>query len=293
MTTNGDLDRTLATWFEREARTDGAATLLEATLGVTSRRRPRSAWEIAIRDGTLGWFPPAGRQGLARLRVVAIVVVLAVAFAVVGLLVAGGQQPPPAPPSPRPSSLCVGDPATLCSQPAGDWTSAFFIAGLTATFPDDGWYVRDLPDRVELKTAPMTSQAMILLDPIPEPESWEPSPDLSGTVPSLLDWLGRNPAVSLGEVSTHETRTGLAVTTFDVSAGGEGRCVQTLNTRANGVATHLIEVCHYVQRLHLVDLGGGHVLAILLVAFDSNPVTLDRFDAAFAPILDSLRPAGR
>ena len=42
--TTRDLDTALASFFEREATADGAATILEAALERTSRRRPRPAW---------------------------------------------------------------------------------------------------------------------------------------------------------------------------------------------------------------------------------------------------------
>ena len=43
------------------------------------------------------------------------------------------------------------------------------------------------------------------------------------------------------------------------------------------------------QRLHLSGRG-GHVLAALVIALDSNPTTLERFEDAIWPIVDSIRP---
>ena len=60
--------------------------------------------------------------------------------------------------------------------------------------------------------------------------------------------------------------------------------------RANPTGAAIVETNHYAQRLHLVDLGGGHVLSILVIAYDSDPETVRRTDATFAPILDSIRP---
>src|SRR4029453_12277160 len=54
MTARDDFDRTLVSWFESEASADGAAPLLEATLDRTSRRRPRPAWLVGLRDRPAG-----------------------------------------------------------------------------------------------------------------------------------------------------------------------------------------------------------------------------------------------
>ena len=160
--TTRDLDAALASFFEREATADGAATILEAALEQTSRRRPRPAWVTAVRGVTVG--PTLALDPRTRSRIgYALVLAALLAAIVVGALFLAGTRPPRLSES-RP---CVGQPATLCGHTAGVWTSESFLPGLTLTWPNDGWYTRDLPGQLEVKTLPMTSAVIVHLDPLP------------------------------------------------------------------------------------------------------------------------------
>jgi hypothetical protein len=287
MTTTDGLDRTLGSWFEREASADGAATILDAALERTARRSPRPAWVASLHAGGAGTHSLLGQPAVRRLGYVAVAALVIASLLAAALFVAGNHLPPPA----RPLG-CVGSPPTLCGNGAGEWESTAFLPGLSVTFPVDGWYVRDLPDHLEFKIAPMSSIATVDLDPIPAAEPWISEPDRPATVPTLVDWLARNESVILGRIVTLETATKLRTTTFDLTMApqAEGACRRVFGTRADPTGPHIIEACHYAQRLSLMDTGDGHVLAVIRIAYDSQPATLDRFDAEFAPILDSIRP---
>ena len=279
--TTRDLDAALASFFEREATADGAATILEAALEQTSRRRPRPAWVTAVRGATVG--PTLARDPRTRSRIgYALVLAALLAAIVVGALFLAGTRPPRLSES-RP---CVGQPATLCGHTAGVWTSESFLPGLTLTWPNDGWYTRDLPGQLEVKTLPMTSAVIVHLDPLPAALN----PGTTGDVASLLRWLRDTPGVTIETVAKRMTRAGLSVTTFDIRSVDPGTTVALLVARANPTGAAIVETNHYAQRLHLVDLGGGHVLSILVIAYDSDPESVRRTDATFAPILDSIRP---
>jgi hypothetical protein len=285
MTTDGDLDRTLATWFEREARADGAATLLEATLAETSRRRPQPAWRAGLGGGRLGRIFEPDDRTLARLRYAAIVAALAAALAVVGLIAVGQQQPVRR----APSLFCVGQPATLCSYGAGEWTSTSFLPGLTVTFPDDSWYARDLPDVLELKQAPMNSAVYVQLDPVPAASALDGGASPATDVAGIVEWLERNGAAQVVRLGDRKTPNGLSMTSLDVRATDPRKQVKLLVVRGDE-DNLVLAASHYEQRLHLVDVGDGHVLSIHVMAFNSSHATVVATDKAFDAILDSLRP---
>jgi hypothetical protein len=289
MTTNDRLDPTLAWWFESEARTDGAATLLEATLAQTGRRSPRPARLAALRQGSLG---PLMRPASPTTRRLAYAALLAgaIATALIGSVFLAGQHDA----RPAPSLLCVGEPPDLCAQPAGAWTSAALLPGLAMAFPSEGWWTRDRVDRIELKTAPMASAVLLQLDPVPFPQPWQPQPDRSGTIASLTAWLRLHPGLIATDVGERRTPGGLAIATFDLEAAGAeqpgGLCAKLFVPRASPQESNATLVCHYAQRMHLLDLGDGHRLSILIVAYDSSPGTVRALDEKFGPILDSIRP---
>ena len=284
MTTDGDLDRTLATWFERQARTDGAATLLDATLAETSRRRPQPAWRAGLSRGPFRpIFAPDSRT-LTGFRYLAIVVALAVALAVIGLIAAGQQQPVRR----APSLFCVGQPATLCSYGAGEWTSTTFLPGLTVTFADDSWYVRDLPEFLELKQAPMNSAVFVQLDPVPAASALDGGASPAGDVAGIVEWLERKAAAQVVRLGERRTPNGLSVTSLDVRATDPREQVKLLVVRGDEQNV-VLAASHYEQRLHLVDVGDGHVLAIHVMAFNSSHATVVATDAAFETILESLK----
>lgn len=286
MTARDDFDRTLASWFESGASADGAATLLEATLDRTSRRRPRPAWVVGLRDRTAGPWVPVSGPVPKRLAYVALVVLIAVAIVIGAALVAGQRTPPPAP-----LRGCVGEPPTLCGFGAGEWTSAVFLPGLSLTLPTDKWYTRELADRIELKALPMTSLVEFKLDPIPRPEPWEPRPDVSGTRASIAAWMARDPGLIVTRATERRTTTGLAMSTFDIAPLDPGSCAFLFVNRDHPhVHASLLDICHYTYRWHLVEIGAGHTLSILLTALDSTTRTLDSLDAASAPIIDSIKP---
>jgi hypothetical protein len=285
MRTGDDFDRVLVSWFEAEATADGAATLLEATLDRTERLRPRAAWVVSLRDRAVRPWPPTESRVRTRLVYAALVAAIAAALAIGAALVVGQKTVMPAPPR-----ACVGDPPTLCGYGAGVWTSAAFLPGLSLTLPNDRWYVRDLANRLELKTPPMNSAVQFQLDPVPFPAPAQPGSVDTGTVASLTDFIGRQPNLIVSNVGEQRTSRGIAMTTVDLKAADPRTCVKLFVPRARPDETNVVMVCHYAQRLHLVDLGGGHALSILLFAYDSQPATVERLDAGFAPILDSLRP---
>jgi hypothetical protein len=285
MTASNDLDRALAEFLQREARSDGAAALLERTLVSTRRRRPRPAWLALMRATSFGRSMGRDDRRLRWLRYVAVAALALAAMAIGALLLAGT-----APPRPTASPICVGAPATLCRHPEGAWASAVFLPGLTMTFPNDVWYARDLPDRIELKTPPMTSQVTMRLDPVPDATTSEPNPDRSGDVASLIAWLRRDPTWTVEDVGRRTTPMGLALTRIALTAIDPGGCNHALVPRGAPDGTYVLEACHYGQRLYLLDIGNGHVLSILLVAFDGQVATLDRLDVMVAPVIESIVP---
>jgi hypothetical protein len=285
MTASSELDRALAEFFRLEARSDGAGALLERTLVATRRRRPRPAPLALMRATSFGWSMRRDHRRLRLLRYVAVAALVLAALAIGALLLAGRAVP-----RPTASPICVGAPATLCSHPAGAWASAVFLPGLTMTFPNDTWYARDLPDRIELKTPPMTSQVTMRLDPVPDPTKSEPNPDQSGDVAGLIAWLRRDPTWTIEDVGQRTTPTGLALTRVALRAVDPGGCNHALVPRGAPNGTYVLDACHYAQRLDLLDIGDGHVLSILLVAFDGQVGTLDRLDGIVAPIIESIVP---
>jgi hypothetical protein len=132
---------------------------------------------------------------------------------------------------------------------------------------------------------------LFALDPVPVPLPGAPPHSTIASGAELATWLERVPGVRIDRFQPRATPTGLAVTTLDVSAvrppGGFPLLVDPEGTSNHG---YVLEASHYVQRVHLVDIGGGHVLLVLVVAYDSNHDTVIAADRAFAPILDSLRP---
>jgi len=283
MTTHDAFGERLAAWFEGEATADGAAVILEAALERTAARRPRAAWLVGLRRSTGGGMP-LGRSATRRFVSVAIAA-LAIAALLAGALLLAGQRRT----LPAPQIQCVGSAPMLCGYGAGDWTSTVFASGLSARFPVDGWYVRDAPDHVEFKIAPMTSVATIHLDPIPAAEPWLTDPDTPASIPILLDWLTHDGQFVVGPTWIDETN-GFPTTTFDLRFKPTGHaCRGIFGTRANPTGRDVIPDCHYLQRMSLMDVGNGHVVAVVRSAYDSRPETLDRFDAAFAPVLESLR----
>ena len=286
MTTRGELDRQLGSWFETEATADGAASLLEATLNTTARLRPRPAWVAGLDDARPARLLPIDRRTRSRLGYAALVAAT-IAALVAGALFLAGQRPP------RPSLPlgCVGEPANLCGHTAGLWSTSTFLPGMTLTFPSDAWYTRESTRGLEVKALPMVADVLFALDPVPAALPGAPSPS---TVPSgaeLATWLERVPGVRIDRFEAHATQTGLPVTTLDVSAvrppGGFPLLVDPAGTVNHG---YVLEASHYVQRAHLVDIGGGHVLLVVVVAYDSSHDTVVAADRAFAPILDSLGP---
>ena len=143
-----DLDTSLAALFEREATDDGAAAILESALGRTSRLRPRPAWIAALRHSSAGTRVASDPMTRSRLGYALILAALLAAL-VVGALFLAGQRPPRIS-LPR---ACVGVDAALCGHTAGVWTSESFLPGLTLTWPNDGWYARDLPGQLEVNAA--------------------------------------------------------------------------------------------------------------------------------------------
>lgn len=283
MTTRDDFDSVLGSWLEAEAIADGAATLLERTLAVTAQRRPRPAW-IAHADGARrARLLPIDDRGRSRLAY-AMLLAAAIVALLVGAVFFAGQRPP------RLSQplACAGVDTALCGHTAGRWTSQTFTPGLMLTWPNDAWYTRDLPDRLELKTMPMTSAVIVHLDPLPAGPG--PEQERAGDVASLIRWLRTAPGAVIEMVGERTTPTGLRVTTWDIRAIDPRAPVALFVPRENPAAPAIVEANHYAQRLHLVDLGGGHVLSILVVAYDSDHETVRRTDTKFDPILDSIRP---
>ena len=283
--TTRDLDGALASYFEREATADGAATILEATLEQTSRRGPRPGWVVAVRGMTVGPTLALGPRTRSRIGY-ALVLAALLAAIVVGALFLAGTRPPQL----SESLPCVGQPATLCGHTAGVWTSATFLPGLTLTFPDDRWFTREQPEKLELKALPMTSSIIVQLDPLPAGPSSDHEPGRAGDVANLIRWLSAAPGAANEMVGERTTPAGLSVTTLDVKAADPRVPVGLLVARANPAGAAIVEANHYAQRLHFVDLGGGHVLSILVVAYDSNRDTVRRTDVTFRSILDSIRP---
>lgn len=284
--TTRDLDAALATFFEREATADGAATILEAALERTSRRRPRSAWVTAVRGVTVGSTLALDPRTRSRIGY-ALALAALLAAIVVGALFLAGTHPPRL----SESRLCVGEPATLCGHTAGAWTSATFVPGLTLTFPDDRWFTREQPEKLELKALPMTSLVELKVDPIPRVTAWEKWPDLSGSRESLATWIERDPEVIIDRRVDRTTPMGLPVTTFRLRPVDPGACAFVFVARATPTAhDSVLDLCHYAYRLHLLDIGGGHVLSILLTALDAQGQTLDTLEAGTTPIVDSIRP---
>jgi hypothetical protein len=284
-TMSDDVDRMLGSWFEQEARADGAAVILEAVLDQTHGRRPRPAWAARLHDGSLRASTTLDQPAVRRAGYLLLAALL-VAAVVVAALLAAGQRPP------RHSEplACVGADANLCGHTAGAWSSQSFLPGLTLTWPNDEWYSRDLPDRLELKALPMTSAVVVQLDPVPAGPSSGGEPGRAGDVASLVQWLRAAPGATVEVVGERTSPAGLVVTTLDFRAVDPRSPVSLLVGRANPAGAPTVEANHYAQRLHLVDLGGGHVLSILVVAYDSNPDNVLRTDATFRPILDSVRP---
>ena len=91
--TTRDLDAALASFFEREATADGAATILEAALEQTSRRRPRPAWVTAVRGVTVGSTLALDPRTRSRIGY-ALVLAALLAAIVVGALFLAGTRPP-------------------------------------------------------------------------------------------------------------------------------------------------------------------------------------------------------
>jgi len=284
--TTRDLDAALASFFEREATADGGAAILEAALEQTSRRRPRPAWVAAVRGMTVGATPALDPRTRSRIGY-ALVLAALLAAIVVGALFLAGTRPPQL----SESLPCVGQPATLCGHTAGVWTSTTFVPGLTLTFPDDRWFTREQPGKLELKALPMTSLVELKLDPIPRSTAWEKQPDLSGTRESLAAWIERDPEVIVDRRVDRMTAAGLPITTFRLRPVDPGACAFVFVARATPTAhDSVLDLCHYAYRLHLLDIGGGHVISALLTALDAQGQTLDTLEVGTMPIVDSIRP---
>lgn len=286
MTIRDDLDRQLGSWFEAEATADGAASLLERTLAVTSRRRPRPALAASIDVARPAMLLPIDNRTRTRLGYAALLAA-AVALLVAAALFLAGQPPPP----PSQPLGCVGEPPTLCGQSAGTWTSHTFLSGMTLTFPNDAWYIRETAAKLELKALPMTSLAELSFDPLLHSTSWDPNPDPSAGREVLAAWIERDPDVVVDKRSDRTTKSGLPMTTFHLHPVNPRACALLFVSRTvPDEHTSGLYLCHYAYRLHLLDLGGGHTLAILLTALDSQVQTLQTLDKATSPIVDSIRP---
>jgi len=286
MTIRDDLDRQLGSWFEAEATADGTASVLERTLAVTSRRRPRPAWAASIDVARPTRFLPIDDRTRRRLGYGAMLA------AAIGLLVAAalflaGQRPP----SPAPSLGCVGDPPNLCGFGQGTWSSTTFLPGLEVTLPGTGWYSRDVPDRLEFRHLPMTSGLTFMLDPIPPVAAAASAAAREGSFDGLVGFLAQQPQVRVATSRSLLTATGLPIRGFDLATKPRPAVV-LLRIRAYPEGNLTIEADHYANRLYLVGIGDGHVLAALVTAFDSQPATLHRFDETVWPIIDSMRPPG-
>jgi hypothetical protein len=276
-----ELDITLASWFASEARADGAAALLEATLEATARQRPRPAWFAAADAARPARLLPLGDRTRSRVGY-ALVVAALLAAAVLAALLLVGRQPPPAIPL-----GCVGDPPNLCGFDGGTWSSAKFMPGLAVTLPGEGWYTRDLPDRLEFRHLPMTSALTIWRDPLPARDAAVPDPAQTGTIEGLTEYLALQPVVTVDASRPHVTSRGLPLASFRLMT--VARPAIGLLRMASDSAGHVaIEANHYAQRLYLMGTRDGHVLSALVVAFDSRQSTLDQFDESAWPILNSL-----
>ena len=77
---------------------------------------------------------------------------------------------------------------------------------------------------------------------------------------------------------------------FDLKTNPETAARPRSGLRADAPTVFAVEADHYAQRLYLIGTGDGHVLSALVVAFDSQRSTLERFDDAIWPIIDSIRP---
>ena len=278
MTIHDDLERQLASWFEAEATDVGAASVLEQTLAVTARRRPRAAWAASIDGARPARLLPIDDRTRTRLSYAALLAA-AIALLVAAALFLAGQRPP----APAPPLGCVGDPPNLCGYGAGQWSSSTLLPGLEVTLPGTGWYTRELPDRVEFKHLPMTSGLTFMLDPIPASTA---AADRS--FDGLVAFLSQQPQARLARSRSSQTATGLPIRVFDLTRPRPA--VVLLRLAADPDSDINVEANHYANRVYLVDIGRGRALAALVTAFDSQRATLRGFDDAVWPIIDSIRP---
>jgi hypothetical protein len=286
MTRRDDMDRLLGSWFDAEASAEGAAALLDATLADTARLRPRPAWLATIDDARPARLLPVDGRTRRRLGYAALLAA-AIAALVAGAVLLSGQRPPQLS---RPLA-CVGEPATLCGHTAGSWTSQAFLPGMTLTFPTDAWYARELPDRLELKTMPMTSFVELKLDAVPRGTVWDPAPDRSGTLESLATWIERDPELVVDQRMDRTTNAGLPVTTFHLHPVDRRACAFVFAPRDDPAGhASVLDLCHYAYRLHLVDLSDGRTMTVLLTALDAQGQTLETLDRGSWPIVDSIQP---
>ena len=284
MTTRDDFDRVLGAWLEAEATDDGAASVLERTLAVTARRRPRPAWAASIDFARPPRLLPIDDRSRTRLGY-AVLLAAAIALLVAAALFLAGQRPP----SPAPSLGCVGDPPNLCGFGQGTWSSTTFLPGLEVTLPATGWYSRDVPDRIEFRHLPMTSGLTFMLDPIPTAGVTASAGAGNGSFDNLVAFLAQQPQVRVATPRSPLSAIGLPIRAFDLETMPRPAVV-LLRSRDDAAGTFSIEADHYANRLYLVGIADGHVLAALVTAFDSQPATLHRFDDAVWPIIDSIRP---
>ena len=105
MTGHDDFDRTLADWFEADARSPVPAGSLDRVLDPTRRRRPRPAWLAGMGSDWVGEAPEAGSRSGARslprwgLRwSTALILLLAIAALVGGAILVGARLLQPSPP---------------------------------------------------------------------------------------------------------------------------------------------------------------------------------------------------
>jgi hypothetical protein len=157
------------------------------------------------------------------------------------------------------------------------------------TFADDSWFARDLPEFLEFKRAPMNSTVFVQRDPVPAGSAPASGPSPATDVASIVEWLDRQPGVAIDRLGRRQTPNGLWVTSLDVRATDPRKSVRLLVARSDEENV-VLEANHYQQRLHLVEVGDGHVLSIHVMAYDSSHATVVATDKAFDAILESLRP---
>ena len=137
----------------------------------------------------------------------------------------------------------------------------------------------------------MTSLVELKLDPIPTEHAPGRSarPLRHAREPRGLDRA--RPEVIVDRRVDRTTPAGLPITTFRLRPVDPGACAFVFVARATPTAhDSVLDLCHYAYRLHLLDIGGGHVISVLLTALDAQGQTLDTLRGRTTPIVDSIRP---